>query len=149
MLNRRHARAHGEFDSFGAVRMRGDFSLKLICLVDERFQLFKTVLSCADRVAFRQHTAGRTSLDHIGAVFDLQAHRLANLLRSVGDAINGPKLQESRSKTVLVTVAARNSDSVTGSFHARPGRPAFIDGFAQGHVVEASRGADVPDRKST
>ena len=124
--------------------MRGHLSLEFVCLVDERFQFVKTVLSSADRIAFRQDPAGRASLDHIGAVLDLITHGGANLFRAVGDPVDRTKLHDAGAKTIFVAVSAGDSNCMTSSFDARPGRPAFVDGFAQGHVVEASGSADVP-----
>jgi hypothetical protein len=75
----------------------------------------------------------------------LQAHGLANLFRSIGDAVQSILLRDAGTKSVLIAVTAGDANRVTGRLHARSDDPAFIDGFAQSHVGEISLRADVAD----
>src|ERR1700694_2255542 len=125
------------------MSMRGNFAVQFIRFLNQGPQLFKAVLSSADGVALRQHTAGRAGFDYVGAVFDLITHGGTNLFRTIGNAVDGTKLQDARPESVLVTVTTGDSNRVAGSFHARPNYPALIDRFAQSHIVKTSRSADV------
>ena len=127
--------------------MRGDFAIQLVGFIDQRFQFFKTVLRCADCVAFGKHAAGRASLDHVSAVLDLLAHGETNLFRPIGHSVQRRLFRDARTKSILVTMASGDADRVAGRFHARTDRPAFVDRFAQSHVVEAARSAHVADAR--
>src|SRR5262249_58680787 len=88
-------------------------------------------------------TAGGAGLNHVGAVFDLQADCLPNLFRAVSHSIQGRLFSNAGLESVLVTMPTSNPDGVTGSFHARADCPAFVNGFAQSHIVKASCRPDI------
>src|SRR5262249_7983973 len=130
MLDRRHAGADCYLYPFGAVRVRGHFPFQLVCLIDQRLQLFVGVLSCADSIALRQHAAGSTRLDHVCAVLDLVTDSGANLLWSIRDAFFDSRIEKSGAKTILITMSATHADGVTCAHHSWSRRPAFVNGFA-------------------
>ena len=67
VLDRRHSGANGDLDALCAVRVGGDFSSELRRLIDQSFHLLVGVLRGADRIAFREYTAGGAGLHDIGA----------------------------------------------------------------------------------
>src|SRR5215470_12260813 len=115
------------------MRVRRDFPLQLIRLVNEGFQLFVRVLRCPNGVAFRQHAASCARLDHVSAILDLITNGSANLIWSIGDALFDSGVEKSRAKAILIAVAATHSDGMTGAHHARSRRPAFVDRLSQSH----------------
>ena len=100
----------------------------------------------ANRVAVRQHAAGRAGLDDVRTILRLVAHRRANLVRAVGHAGSRIAVHQTWLVAVLVAVTAGNAERVTSVLHARPDDHSFADHFAQRHVVEVRR-AHVADRR--
>ena len=73
-------------DRVGAVRVRGDAQPAPVRLVDDRAQLLIRIMLRARWSRQRHHPARAADLDQLGAVLDLVAHRLADLVDPVGDA---------------------------------------------------------------
>src|SRR6185369_14581681 len=113
------------------MRVRRDFPLQLARLVNHRFQLFERVLRRADRVSFRQHATSGARLNYVSTVLDLVANRGADLLRSVGNTLLDSRIEQTRSKTILIAVAATHPDRMSGAHHSWSRRPAFVDGLPQ------------------
>ena len=78
-------------------------------------------------------------------MFDLVAHRLANLVDSVGDAFLNRQLQHvrrERGEHRRVQVPAGRRDGVPGRHYPRPVDPARVDGLAQRDVEQIAAGFD-------
>src|SRR5947208_16867930 len=100
--------------------MRGYFSIQFVGFIDQRLQFFKTVLRCADCVAFGKYAARCASLDHVSAILDLLPHGEPNLFRPIGYSIEWCLFRDAGTKSILITVTASDADCVAGGFHARP-----------------------------
>ena len=70
-----------------AVGVGRDPEAPAVGLVGDRGQLLGGVLLRARRAGRRHHAAGRAALDELGAVLDLVADGLADLVDAVGDAL--------------------------------------------------------------
>ena len=84
-------------------------------------------------------------LDQLGAVLDLVAHRLADLVDAVGDALLDRQLQHAgheRGEHRRVEVPARRRDRMAGGDHPRAVDPARVDGLAQRDVEQVAAGLD-------
>src|SRR5438128_861144 len=119
MLDRRNARANSDFDALGAVGVGGNLAAELCRFVNQGLHFFVGILRRPDRVAFAQDAAGSASLYHVCAVFDHVPDCGADLFGAVGDTLRNVALYQSWLKAILITMSARNADSMTGSHHSR------------------------------
>ena len=135
----------GVLDRIGAVRVRGDAQPAPVRLVDDRAQFLVRIVLRARRSRQRHHAARAADLDQLGAVFDLVAHRLADLVDSVGDAFLDRQLQHvrcERGEHRRIQMPAGRGDRVPGRHHPRPVDPARVDGLAQRDVEQVAAGLD-------
>ncbi len=132
-------------DRVGAVGVGGDAQPAAVRLVDDRAQLLVRIVLCAWRTRQRHHSARAADLDQLGAVFDLVAHRLANLVDSVGDAFFNRQFQHvrcERGEHRRVKMPAGRRNGVPGRHYPRPLDPARVDGPAQRDVEQITPGFD-------
>src|SRR5206468_3813205 len=85
-----------------------------------------------------EHTGGRHDFDPVGAVLDLEADQLADLVRAVGDAGEAVKLEVWREAGEVV-VPAGGPHSERRDQHARSHHVTPVDRVAQGDVDELTR----------
>ncbi len=114
-------------------------------LVDDRAQLLVRIVLCASFSGQRHHAAGDAHLDQLRAVLDLVAHRLADLVDAVGDALLDRQLERARHERGehrRVEVPAGRRDGVTGRHNPRPVDPARVDGLAERDVEQVTAGLD-------
>ena len=107
----------GVLDGLGAVRVRGHPQSAPVRLVDDRAQLLVRIVLCAGLSGQRHDAARDAHLDQLGAVLDLVAHRLADLVDAVGDALLDGQLERAgheRGEHRRVEVPARRGDRVAG-----------------------------------
>jgi hypothetical protein len=115
-------------------------------LVGDRLHLLQSELLSADAVTEREDSAGRTNLDHFGAIFVQPAHLLA---RVPGPADNRwSLLVVIRRQAGVVAVAAGRTDRIGRGDDPRTLDPAAVDRLLQRHVVEILR-ADVAHGRET
>src|SRR6185295_14752291 len=127
------------------MRVCSNFAIQLVCFLDERFQLFKTILCRADCISFGEHSARSTSLNYVSAILDLITDGSAYLLYTVSNAIFNSLVHQSGPKAIAVAMTTPNAKSVAGRFHSGPGCPALVYCFAQSHVIKPAGGAHVSD----
>src|SRR5215475_12520947 len=75
--------ANGTLGGFGAVSVRGRFAAQSMSLVDDRVQFLLRELWRVDVVRRRKHAARSTNLDHVGAIFVIEAHCVTSLIGAV------------------------------------------------------------------
>ena len=135
----------GVLDRLGAVRVRGDPQPAPVRLVDDRAQLLVRIVLRASLSGQRHDAAGDAHLDQLGAVLDLVAHRLADLVDAVGDALLDRQLQHARHERGehrRVEVPAGRGDRVAGRDDPRALDPARVDRLAQRDVEQVAAGLD-------
>ena len=135
----------GVLHRLGAVRVCGDPHPAPVRLVDDRPQfLVRIVLRTS--LPVNDITPPETAdLDQLGAVLDLVAHRLADLVDSVGDALLDRQLEyarHERGEHRRVQVPAGRGDRVAGRDHPRAVDPARVDGLAERDVEQIAAGLD-------
>src|SRR5690606_8118377 len=121
---------------------------ELMGLINHRLHLFEGVLSRPDGIAFAQHTAGRAGLDHVRAVLDLIPHRGTDLFRPIGDTGLVIAVCRTGLVSVLVAMAARDPERMSGAEDTRSDRPAFVDRALQRQIIEITC-TQIPDRSKT
>ena len=124
---------------------RGHLEPGPVRFVDDGPQLLVGVLLGARRAGVRHHATRGADLDHLCAVLDLVAHRLADLADAVGDPLLDGQLHDVRREGLehgRVEVAAGRRDGVPGRHDPRPVDPAEVDGLLQGHVEQQAAGLD-------
>src|SRR5690606_36068736 len=135
--------ADGGLDALGAVRVRGDLALGHLGRVHDRPNLFRIDLQDADRIAGREHAAGRADLDDVGAVLDLVPDGGDRLVDAVGDALLDAAVRVAvRAVAVGVAVSAGDAEGEAGRDDAWAGHEAVVDRVAQRDVGPLV-GADV------
>ena len=110
-------------------------------LVDDRPQFLVRIVLRASLAGQRHHTAGNAHLDQLGAMLDLIAHRLADLVDPVGDALLDGQLERTRHERRehrRVEVATCGCDRVPGGDHARAFDPSRVDGLAERDVEQVT-----------
>ena len=131
----------GVLDRLGAVGVRGDPQSAPVRLVDDGAQLLIRIVLRACLAGQRHDPARTAHLDQLGAVLDLVAHRLADLVDAVGDALLDGQLQHAgheRREHRRVEVPARRGDRVPGGDHPRAFDPARVDRLAQRDVEQVT-----------
>ena len=96
MLDRRHAGLHCGADSLGAVGVSCHLDIVPRRLLHHRLQLCQAVLLRADRFLERQYAGGGARLNDLGAMLDLVADRLDDLVGTIGDTVLPCGLEHSR-----------------------------------------------------
>ena len=107
---------------FGAVRVRGGLAMQRVRFIHQRVQLGLGQLRNVHVVGGRKHAAAGAGLDHVGAVLDVEPHRVARLVGRIDDAVFGAGLAAEQAKTkavAVVAVAAGGSQRVHRNQHAR------------------------------
>ena len=136
VFDRVDAGADRDLRPFGAVRVCGRPLVQPVRFIDEGIHFGLRELRRIDLVGEREHTAGCADLDDVGAVFHLEAHRIAELIRPACDAVGDPGLcaETLIGKTGIVAVAAAGAERVHRDEHPRPDDQAGGDGVAEPDV---------------
>src|SRR6185436_18853593 len=87
VFDRIDARTNRPLGRFGSMRMCGSFSAKRMRLSDERVEFSLTQLGHIDVVCRRQNPAAGTSLDNVGAVYDVEPNCITRIVFGIDDAI--------------------------------------------------------------
>src|SRR6266511_1634231 len=130
----------GELDAVAAVGLGRDFTTQAVGFGDDGLHLFERVLRGLRVVAEREHSAGRTDFDHVGAVLDHLARLSHHGRHPVGDAF--VEVIEFRREQVVVAMPAGDAEGRSGGYDPRPRDVAGVDRVAQRDVGVAAR-ADV------
>src|SRR6185369_13848577 len=102
-------------------------------LSDERVEFSLTQLGHIDVVCRRQNPAAGTSLDNVGAVFDVEPNCITRIVFGIDDAIlrTALMIEHAVSKSsAAVAMPACRTQRVHGDEHSRPGNYAGIDSVA-------------------
>ena len=116
-----------------------------MCLVDDRAQLVIRIMLGTGRSGQRHDTAGAADLDELGAVFDLVAHRAADLVDAVGDALLDRQVQHvgrESGEHRRVEMPTGGCNRMSGRHNAGAVDPSGVDGLAQRHVEQVATGLD-------
>ncbi len=120
----------GVLDRLGAVGVRGHPQPAPVRLVDDGPQLLVRIVLCACLSGQRHDATRNADLDQLGAVLDLVAHRLADLVDAVGDALLDGQLEHAgheRREHRRVEVAAGRRDGMARGIMRGPSiQPASI-----------------------
>ena len=138
MLDRVDPRGDGLAGGAVAVAVRRHLLAQPVGLIDQRRHLLEGQLRRVHLVGEREHAAGGAELDHVGAVLDLEADRLAEPVRPVGDPLGRPEFldQEVMPQPGLVGMAAAGPQPVDRDQHPRAGDQPAGDRIAQAHVEQ-------------
>ena len=126
--------ANGALRPGGSMGVGGGLAAQRVRLIHQRVQLGLGQLRRIDIVGERENAAGGAGLDHVGAILDVESHRLARLVGAVDYALLNaglPPEDAEREAAPSVAVSAGSAQGVNGYQHARPGDHARIDGVAQ------------------
>ena len=129
----------GGVDGGVAVRVGGDLQAAAVRLVGDRREFLGRVLLGAGRTGRRDHAARPAALDDLGAVLDLVADGLADLVDPVGDALLDRQRHDVRGERRLrarVEVAAGRDDRVAGGHDPAALDPAGVDRLRQRDVEQ-------------
>ncbi len=151
MLDGIDAGTNGAFGGFRSVGVRGGFAMKRMSFVDQRGQFLLRELRRVDIVCGREDAAGGADLNNVRAIFVIEAHRVASLIRTIDDAVEraGLTAEDACAKTVLiVAVTAGRTERTDTDEHARTGNVAVRDGIAKADIDVIGR-ADVADSSET
>jgi hypothetical protein len=122
------------------MRMRGRLAAERVGFVHQRIQLCLRQLRRIHVIRQRKHPARGAGLDHIRAVFHVEADRGPHGFGAVGHAIfNSRFFEHARSKAGLVTVSAGRADRMNRHQHARPDDLAIANSVSQPDVDIAGR----------
>ena len=112
--------------------VRGHAPPKPVCVRDDCFHFFQSILRSVRIVALREHAAGGADLDHVGSIFDDFPHFVLHGFH----AVRYPFTKEMKRgwQQVLIAVPAGDAQRRAGGDHARPDHVAIIDGIAQRNV---------------
>src|SRR5687768_10603940 len=100
------------------MRVRGHLAFVLSSFIDQGFHFFKAILRRTDRSDFGQDAASRTGLDHAGAVLNLVTNGGANFVRTVGYSFFDPRIQQPRTKSIIVAMATGDAQRVPRGLHS-------------------------------
>ena len=119
-----------------AVAVRRHLLAQPVGLVHQGLHLLGGELRRVHLVGQRQHAPRGAELDHVGAVLDLEADRLAEPVRPVGDPLGRPELLDQRSWRSPVSSACppRAPSAWTADQHPRAGDQPAGDRIPQPHV---------------
>src|SRR5262245_17978346 len=105
-------------DAGRAVRVRGDVASPTTRLLDRHAELLLTVLLRARRDTLRQHCAGGEYLDEVGALLQVRADGLADLIHAVGQIAHDRHVEIDR-KLPGVARAACGRHVIPGDLQSR------------------------------
>ena len=147
VLDRAHAGADRALDALGAVRMHRDVAPLVRGSDDGGTDLLLGVVRHGRIGARGHHAARREQLDPVGAVLDVLAHLLTDLIGPVGERLVALDV-DVLGQLVVVAVTAGRRERLDRDQHARPGNAARRDRIAQRDVGEIAA-AEVAHRRES
>ena len=141
MLDRIDPRSDGDLGRLVAVAVRGGLLFPQVRLVDDRRRFVGSQLGHVDRIAERKHAARDHELDHVGAVLELPADRVAALVGPGADArLDAEGREVKRRGGRLICVAAARPDRVFRDQHPRTLGETELDAALQAEVRQVGGG---------
>ena len=120
-----------------AMAMHRHFFAQPVRFIDQRRHFRRRELRRIHFVRQRKNAARNGGLDHIRAIFHFEAHRLANLVRTIDNAVRvvrfAPKKQIAIT-TRRIKMTARRADSFGRNQHPRADDDSFVDRVAQRNI---------------
>ena len=139
MLDGIDAGANGSLGPLRSVGVGSRFLAERMRFVHDGVGFFLGELRDIHFIGGREHAASGANLDHIGAIFDVEADRTPSFLGTVDDAVLRPGLvpEQARAETILaVAMAAGGADGMHRHQHARSWNDARRGGVAQTDIHE-------------